>query len=395
MSKIKPNQPCYCGSGRKYKKCCGTVAEKSIENEKSSNKPQLEGTWGISGTEIILSILRHYSDPNDPRNSAHPGGTKGKYKVSFVLSKPNYAPLEENHITVVNDDVIGNSHLFIGNYNELRCEFETVLPEGRFIFYGYANEQGFLHKIEIEELEAADFKDAMLKAYNALAPTLSRISLLLDIPLHIYQTVVIELSTQNIMRGVSLPYIAQMPPTFTNYQLDKNLFKFTSLYREALNSNSPNYQYLCFYKIIEGIRKIRDERTTMENQEILARGETPPSRPVDRIPSDRQEQKIWLNSIFRPQKWSDLALAQVFPEKVIGRKINDLINKSKELDTVRNKIAHTVMRDETQETYSLDDGLQISEVITWLPLCKCLAIYLLKKEYPQLYSIQPKTNSIS
>jgi hypothetical protein len=23
MAKIRPNQPCQCGSGRKYKKCCG------------------------------------------------------------------------------------------------------------------------------------------------------------------------------------------------------------------------------------------------------------------------------------------------------------------------------------------------------------------------------------
>ncbi len=82
-----------------------------------------------------------------------------------------------------------------------------------------------------------------------------------------------------------------------------------------------------------------------------------------------------------------MALNQVFLQEVVGKKINDIISPSKELDMVRNKIAHTVLRDETQETYSFDEGLHVSEVHYWLPLCKCIAIYLLKKEYSQLFRV--------
>jgi hypothetical protein len=52
---------------------------------------------------------------------------------------------------------------------------------------------------------------------------------------------------------------------------------------------------------------------------------------------------------------------------------------------IRNRIAHAVTRDETKETINIDDGLLISEVTNFLPLCKCIARYLLKNEYPQLF----------
>jgi SEC-C motif len=390
MPKFKPNQPCHCGSGRKFKRCHGAIGITDNSNLKQSSRSketELLGTWGLPGSEIVMSFLRHYADPNDSRNYANPGGANGKYKVSFVLTRPNSSPLKENHITIDNGDIIGDSHIIVSDQQEFRCEIEAVMADGTFIFYGYANENGYLHKIEIDELEATDFKNAMLSAYNALAPTLSRFSVLRDVPVHIFQTVVIELATGNIMRGVRLPFVERTAPAFSNFQLDSSLTQFTSLYREALNSNSPNYQFLCFYKIIEGIRKIREARTTKENELAFACGETPPSRLVDRLPSSEAELSNWLSSIFRPQRWSALALSQAFPHQARGRKINDLIAPSKELDTVRNKIAHAILRDEAQLTYSFDDATHTAEVHGWLPLCKCLAVYLLRIEYPQLFSL--------
>jgi hypothetical protein len=130
------------------------------------------------------------------------------------------------------------------------------------------------------------------------------------------------------------------------------------------------------------LKEIREERTKKENAEIMAKGEKP-IRPREILPANIEEQKVWLSNLFGKQRWSDMAISQTFPIIAAGRKINDLINTSKELDIVRNKIAHTILR-EGPETYSIDDGSHIREVHTWLPLCKCLAVYLLKREYPQL-----------
>ena len=308
---------------------------------------------------MILSILRFNSkDADAPMNSAHPSGKDGLYKVEFVLSRPNSPALADNRASFDLSNVSGDSHIFLGVPQKVATDeeeflvaiFEANLPEENFLFYGYPNDKGFLSKIVVENVKALNFQDAQAKAYNALAPTLSRISLLLDVPLHISNNVVTELSTNNHMSSLKLPYLAKTAPPFENYQLHTESSKFASLYREALNSNSSNYQFLCFYKIIEGIRDVRRQRVTKENQEALAKSEKP-VRKVELIPSDRDGQAKWLNFCFTPQNWSDLALAQVFPQAVAGRKVTSIINPNSELDMVRNRIAHaTGLRDETKET---------------------------------------------
>lgn len=361
------------------------AVNKKSDAPTSDSEHKLEGTWGISGIGMFMTLKRMYGkDPNDSRNLAPPSGSPGKYKVSFVLSRPGFAPLKENHISF-GDDLRGDSHMFIGDLTDVRLEIEAKLPTGNLILYGYPNEKGFLGKIEIDEVEAESFGDANLKAYNALSIVLSRLSLLADVPLHIYRITTVELATQNLIGSFTLPFAETAVPMFSGYEPDEHLAKFASLYREALNSNAPNYQYLSFFKIIEGIRRNMEERTTRENEAALAKGERPPARPREILPTTKAEQVAWLNSVLKPQKWSDLALDQVFPADAVGKKINDLIRAGGVLDMIRNRIAHAVMRDETKETITIDDGLLINEVTAWLPLCKCMARHLLTREYPQFF----------
>jgi hypothetical protein len=359
---------------------------RSTKKPKGTDRyPQLEGTWGLSGIGMFMTITKANSkNPDDPMNAAPPSGLPGKYKVVFVLSRPGYNPLKENHISF-EDDLRGDSHLFVGDPNQVEVQIEAKLPDGNVTLFGAPNEKGFLGKVEIEEIGAQGFGDANLKAYNALATVLSRLSLLADVPLHIFRITTIELSTQNRMSSLTLPFVEQRSPMFTDYEPDKELANFASLYREALNSNSPNYQFLSYFKIIEGIRRIRESRTTQENQEASAKGEKPPSREREILPTSTEEKAAWLNSVLTTQKWSDLALLQVFPTEVTGKKLNEVIKTSGVLDMIRNRIAHAVTRDETKETINIDDGLLISEVTNFLPLCKCIARYLLKKEYPPLF----------
>jgi hypothetical protein len=389
MAKVGRNDPCPCGSGEKFKRCHGAPDQSGTMNNTDTvaadHHPKLEGTWGISGIGMFMTLKRIYGkNPNDPRNSAPPSGSAGKYKVTFVLSRPGFAPLKENHISF-SDDLPGDSHIFIGNPADVRLEIEAKLSSENLKLYGYPNEKGFLGKIEIAEVHAQGFGEANLKAYNALSIVLSRLSLMTDVPLHIYRITTIELATQNLIGSFTLPFAETAAPMFSAYEPDKDLANFASLYREALNSNAPNYQYLSFFKIIEGVRRILEERTTGENEAARAKGERPPSRPREILPTTREEQVAWLNSVLKPQKWSDLALQQVFPAEAVGKKINDLIRSGGVLDMIRNRIAHAVMRDETKETINIDDGLLINEVTAWLPLCKCMARYLLKKEYPQFF----------
>ena len=55
------------------------------------------------------------------------------------------------------------------------------------------------------------------------------------------------------------------------------------------------------------------------------------------------------------------------------------------LDMIRNRIANGVMRDETHETISIDDGLLINECRSRSRLVNAFARHLLKKRYAYLF----------
>jgi hypothetical protein len=154
---------------------------------------------------------------------------------------------------------------------------------------------------------------------------------------------------------------------------------YASLYREAAGSNTPSYQFLCYHKILEGLRA-RHVRRIAEARE---RGEAIPPAPREYIPATRGEQEAWLAALFPlRQKWNDLAIAEIFPKSSIGRKINDVIDK--ELGELRNKIAHAVLRS-GEPTVLIDDGADKSLILEWLPLAKCIARALLRTEYPDVF----------
>jgi hypothetical protein len=170
-----------------------------------------------------------------------------------------------------------------------------------------------------------------------------------------------------------------------NFVADEERRKYTSLYREALTSNSLNYQFLCFYKIIEGLRERRQRLRKQVALEAKGRGDEPPKYPEERIPTERAAQVEWLNALYPlTRQWDEMALDSVFISEVIGRKITNLIHKGEELHEMRGKIAHAVL-ESGEPTFSIDAGLHIDEINKWLPLVKCIARYLLKEAFPESF----------
>jgi hypothetical protein len=156
--------------------------------------------------------------------------------------------------------------------------------------------------------------------------------------------------------------------------------RYASLYRESMISNSPNYQFLCYYKIIEGLKK-RQERLMVEARK---REESINLRQQQVIPQETQEQNEWLNSIFPvAQKWDEMSLKAIFPNKSLGKKIYYIVDN--ELDPIRNRIAHTVLRS-GEPNVSIDDGLDVALVNEWLPLTKCIARLLLKSVFTDIFT---------
>ena len=398
MTKIGRNEPCPCGSGKKFKRCHGAAENEALPSTPSSlsatsrKQPQANlGFPGLPGARQHLLMRHYFNDPNDPRNLGGPGGIPGKYKVTFTLNRPGFALAAENHFLPASN-LRGDSHLgiakpaltFLDGQDSDKLYFECNTPNGRFGFLGIPNDKGFLAKIESESFHAAHFSDAALKAHHAIMPVLSGMSVYLDVPVNVYQMDVTEVRTGSLRISISMPF-REVPGGMPPIELSEEHQKYASLYREALNSNSSNYQFLCLYRVIEGLRERRQRLRSEAAREAKETGASPPIYPEEKIPSTRAQQREFLNSVFpQPRKWSDEALASVFIEKSVDRRIGNLIHKGEELHSLRNQIAHAVL-DSGEGIISIDNGLDIDKVEAWLPITKLLARYLLKEAFPDMF----------
>ncbi len=218
-----------------------------------------------------------------------------------------------------------------------------------------------------------------MKAFRALSSGLSNISIYLDVPLHVYQVDATELSTSTSLISILTPFPVTPLVAVPVETMGSDFRLYASLYREATGSNSPSYQFLCYFKIIEGIR-VRHQRRASEAH---ARGAPIPSSPPEYIPAGPEGQRTWLASLFPlKQEWDEIALAEVFPQEAVGRKLNDVVDK--ELDGIRNKIAHAILRS-GEPTALIDDGHDGLLINKWLPLTKCIARAQLRNEFQEVF----------
>ena len=144
--------------------------------------------------------------------------------------------------------------------------------------------------------------------------------------------------------------------------LQPALAAYGGLYREALNSTSTVYRFLCFFRIIESLYHRRDRL----REEARQKGETL-RRPRELIPRQATEFVPWLNAIFPVRhEWDDLDLASIFQPEAIGRKIRRLYQD--DLRLVRNSIAHALLEDSRELVASPDDAIPHAQVDKFLHL---------------------------
>lgn len=392
--KIGRNDPCPCGSRKKFKKCHG--AQGIAKDDPVPTGPVLLA-GGLSAATISAQVdftgiagIQSYliAQPVPPSGPlpGGPGGLPGLYRVVFTLCRPGFSPVPDRSF-LFETSLEGDSHLAISppayappagdSYTQIILRAST--SDGAFAFYGLPNKKGFLGKLRLDEVQANDFKDAEMRSFRALSSGLSNISVYLDIPLHIYQVDVTELRTQTSSISLATPFVETPLFAVPTESMSGDFRLYASLYREAVSSNSPSYQFLCYFKIIEGIRKRHERRTA----EARAQGLPTPPSTREYVPDTTEEQQAWLTSLFPVnQKWDALALDQIFQPTAIGRKVNDVIDK--ELDGIRLGIAHAVTRS-GEPTALIDDGHDRILINEWLPLTKCIARALLRNEFPDVF----------
>jgi hypothetical protein len=384
--KVGRNEQCPCGSGKKYKKCHGM--NRSEPEPKRSSIPAGATSvnmarMGLSGQHQHMIVINQFQDPGDPRNVGGPQGLPGRYAVTFVLARPGFSLLPEGQHSFA-PGLRGDSHLAIakpafsppGNPDADQIMIRGATEDGNFVFAGFPNERGFLGKVVSEPFDAKSFHDAEAKAYRALASSLSNWAVHLDIPLSIVQVESVEVRTGNTQTGILTPHFEVPLAIRATANLQPEFRGYASLYREALNSNSSVYQFLCLFKMIEAMLK----RRARLGAEARRTGK-PFTREHETIPDSPDGAIKWLNAIFsiRPN-WDGMALSSLFPKEVEGKSFKYVIDKI--LYPMRVDVAHAITSQTGELTLSVDELLHAQSIHKWLPLTKCIVRRMLKNDFP-------------
>ena len=219
---------------------------------------------GFPGEAQGIIAVPHYIGDKAHLNAHGPLGTPGQYTVAFILAKPNARNSPDNEIKFA-DALRGDSHLAIAkpavviDIDPTEIQLSHQSASGSFLFHGYPNETGFLAKLITDPFFAANRNVAERQASTAIQELLSNLSSQLDIPLIIEAVEVTEVSTM----ARSISFVAAFPPVSMAVRAagtldDPEFTHAIALYREALNSNTPVYRFLCFYKILELSKKRRE-----------------------------------------------------------------------------------------------------------------------------------------
>jgi hypothetical protein len=298
MGETRAGELCSCGSGLPFRRCHGSVMNNAGEiplGKGDPNAPEERVSLvGFPGTYQTLHMMYRFKG-NDPRNALPLGGTPGLYEVTFILHRPGYK-LQGEHNFSFSSGLRGDSHLAIskpayappGNPDADQILIAGNTEDGNFQFTGFPNEKGHLGKLVTAPFQAKDRAHAEEIAYRAIASSLSNMSLHLDIPLDIGVRETKELSNGSTSISLMSPYLEAPMAIHAMANFGPEFRSYAALYREALNTDTPVFQFLCLFKIIEALRA----RRTRLVREAKKTGGTY-TVPIEQMPHNEAEVRVW------------------------------------------------------------------------------------------------------
>lgn len=383
MGNMGNDDLCHCGSGLKFASCHGSIIDPlTSPGNIPLNATQANlGPMGFPGQHQHIHVINRFSD-GDPRNAIPASGGPGLYQVVFVLHRPGYQLMPEGRFAF-SSGLEGDSHLAMskpafrptGNPDAEQIKIFATNDDGYFEFTGFSNKRGYLGKVQSAPFQAANRIKAEEMAYRALLPSFSELSLHLDIPMEIYQREVKELRTSNVQASIITPQIPApmaINPTSTSTADFRGV---ASLYREATNSNSPVFSFLCLYKIIEMLRARRIKVGKQAKQ--MGSSYSP---PTEILPMDMNDIRAWVTKLFYTHPaWDLMALESAVPLEFRGKLIDEVVNHT--LNPLRINVAHGLFGKKGDLELSADELLHLLSVTRVLPLTKCIVRRMLKNDF--------------
>jgi hypothetical protein len=291
-------------------------------------------------------------------DAGEPSGSPGRYDVLFVLGVPGVSGVA----TALDFDAIaaGGDSLLEGS----GLQIDLATPDGSASNMAriVPNKQGRLAQVRLT-ITAESFAAAEKEAHDEVMPVLSRIAFEADTALEVTAVLMTEEATQIRSVGATVIGSVQPAPELEGLMTEE-LRPFLAAYREGLNSNSPLYQSLSFYKVIEGVATFAVKRARSVSRGSQSTADDPLTGTIPVDLSELPETTEWARAAFAPY---------------LGKSFSDI--KDSVSDTIRNAVAHLTPGRDVRVADYLADIHACREV---LPILRYVARSLIREELAQL-----------
>ncbi len=316
----------------------------------------------------INTRLRFVAVPKYPSTSPKSSikrsssGLVGWYRVTFILSIPGKEAyrsdldakrmMESGHsLLLVPKEASIKIPAFAQGEGNSQQVTEVIV---------HSNSSGEASNV-LTRVLASDFIDAERITSNIVLPLLSWWSFFYDVALDITGYEIYEENTD--VRKWAMGVVGKTKDFKVGASGSVGIVKpiqrtVIAAYREALNSTNVFYQFLCFYKVIEGTRKIRSQH----RRDTLSAGKSYKD-PAEKMPSKYEYLPIHdplVLSLFKPY---------------LNKKFNSILDQFREL--LRNAVAHLDPMADSLIADNFDDLMKCEKA---LPVIKYMAREMLRNE---------------
>lgn len=281
---------------------------------------------GIQGHLIIVDSIQEETRSSEAQIS---DTTLREFEVKAALAK--YNPFLDSIEFAVTDGQ-GESYFLVPTETEI---VNVATPEGPFSLY--KNQRNELATIAYRCI-APSWQEAFRKFIAGITPFLDTLCYHADAPVVIQRLYCIDSANRVSVASYRSPY-AHATVNPHEGEIPRELIPVYALYREATNSQSNYYRFLCYYKILEGIfshlRPQLMQKARSQNIKISTRRETVPQHAelvADSSPYVGQSIHTLFKDEFTPQ-YRD-AVAHFALDSGTLLNVNDYISTARFTDII-------------------------------------------------------------
>jgi hypothetical protein len=319
-----------------------------------NNPPSVEMPRPGSNARLDFTLVPS-SVHNLPLSKASrpPSGGRGIYRVTFFLAIPGKSTF---HDELNIEMLITSGESLLQTHPEATFDVQITSYAGGVSVSFVSNSEGVLTIAQMR-FHADNFEEALRLSHDAVSPVLSYWSYRYDVAIDVsgYEAIEEQSGTRRYSFGVvgrsralDLGDEAKLLPIFRPVY---------SNYREALNATNVFYQVLCFYKVTEGVKRMRDGR----KKALVAKGEAPTDL-VEKIPDRLDDIR------------SDKASKDAFTP-YLGKKFTWVLDQFRSV--LRNAVAHLDPSGNILDADKYDDVMSCTRAI---PVIKYIARRMLESE---------------